>query len=439
MVSRTQVLVISLNGMELPAGNLTRLPASQGLQLESSGPCVPALHKAPRPQEVRTFNQDRLLPAPQTLSSQSRMGGSGRTQPRVGQGERGLEVGDEAATPGREASSAGRAAGAAPSRTWPGSRRAPSRNSPLAKEAWASPAGRPSPSVPGCPGAAPHCNPRDPRFPPLRTPLWQIRGFPTRPNRWLRAGCGGAAPARTALETLGCARPAPRPPCPAQPRAARLCPPGRGLCRPRGCGLGNTCSSGSGWGSTRAPLSGPSPGLREVLPPPGSGYCLSALERETIYPAGDWVWGGGNHPPPTFPAAPRPRCRARSGRQPQPRGQRGTRGRRGARGWRGPGSRGLSPALSLHSFGTRQIRYYSTGSTPLLVFQWVGEGEGNRRGALLCSGKGELPNLEREKEERMEGAQRQTDRHGVKGSGLKAWRTRLSPATLARWAAPDPS
>lgn len=250
MVSRIQVVIMSLNGMELPAGNLTCLPQAMdsSWSLLVLAPLLPPRRRPGHRERSKLSTRTDSAPAPQTVSSQTRMGGSGRSQPRVG-----LRGARPRCRVGKwESGSAGRAAGAAPRRTWPGSRRALSRNSPRAKEAWASPAGRLSPSVPGCPAAAPHCNPRDPRFPPLRTPLWRICG---RPNRWLPAGCGGALQRAQPWKTLGCSRPAPRPPCPAQPSPAQpaLCLPRRGLCQPRGCRLWNTCSSGAGWGSTRAP------------------------------------------------------------------------------------------------------------------------------------------------------------------------------------------
>lgn len=54
---------MSLNGVDLPAGNLICLPASHGLQLESSSPRSPAPSETPRPQgAVQTFKQDRLRP-----------------------------------------------------------------------------------------------------------------------------------------------------------------------------------------------------------------------------------------------------------------------------------------------------------------------------------------------------------------------------------------
>lgn len=104
-------------------------------------------------------------------------------------------------------------------------------------------------------------------------------------------------------------------------------------------------------------------------------------------------------------------------------------GRRGARagGGRAVEGRGrsLHAALSLHSFSTRQIHYYSTGSRPpSSFFKSGGEGKGNRKGAPLWSGKeGEPPHLEREKEERMEGGSRQT-------RGQRLWCERLEDTSF---------
>lgn len=151
--------------------------------------------------------------------------------------------------------------------------------------------------------------------------------------------------------------------------------------------------------------SGPSPGLREVLPPQGNGSCLSAVERETIYPAGDWVWGGGSHPPPTFPAAPRPRCRARSRQQPQPRAG-GGRGAGGGRAVEGRGPRAQSrpePPFIQHQADPLLLH----GFPPLSPFSngWV-RGKG--------TGKAPLSGLEKEKKRRGRRGDRNRQTRGSK-------------------------
>lgn len=101
MVSRIQVVIMSLNGMELPAGNLTCLPQAMdsSWSLLVLAPLLPPRRRPGHRERSKLSTRTDSAPAPQTVSSQTRMGGSGRSQPRVGLGAGG---GPEAAMSGRE-------------------------------------------------------------------------------------------------------------------------------------------------------------------------------------------------------------------------------------------------------------------------------------------------------------------------------------------------
>ena len=168
---------------------------------------------------------------------------------------------------------------------------------------------------------------------------------------------------------------------------------------------------------------------------------------------------GGNHPPSDLPLGRRGLGVGRGaggglcpGRE---EGEGLARALQAARGpHRGQGGRPRRPAPQLPFI---QLRADPLAITPGLDFfphlkkKSVGEGEGNRKGAPLWSGKGELLHLEREREKERgrEGRgekerQRQREMGGsgrqrVRGSTVNAWRTHLSPPTLAEKAARNPS
>lgn len=313
--------------------------------------------------------------------------------------------GGEAAITGREAGSAGRAAGAVPRRTWPGSRRALSRNSRGPRRPGRAPPGAPLPRSraareqhPTVTLAIRGSRPCVPRF-----------GDYAGAQHALGAGCG-----RGAAGQLQRAQPwkrlgAPAGPAPTLPGPARALPSRARALPAAGPRTLEYLLLRLGVGFL---YSRPSPGLRQVIPPQGNGSCLSAVERETIYPAGDWVWGGGSHPPPTFPAAPRPRCRARSGQRPQPRAGAG-RGAGGGRAVEGRGPRAQSrpePPFIQHRADPLLLH----GFPPLSSFVngWV-RGKG--------TGKAPLSGLEK-KEKKRRGRSGDRDRQT---RGQRLWSERL--------------